>query len=91
MRRKIQYQVLIPKGTWKMYSERHFMFFFFDRYSTESDSSIIINILCELAATQEAEACFKEVNEDINKDFGTSDISYFRVIKSEVIEIELTK
>jgi len=67
------------------------MFFFFDRYSTESDSSIIINILCELAATQEAEACFKEVNEDINKDFGTSDISYFRVIKSEVIEIELTK
>lgn len=83
MRRKIQYQVLIPKGIWDKYEKKFFVNFILDRYVLETGNTYILNIFCEIALTP-------EIDFAINTDFGTSDISYFRVIKSEVTEIELT-
>jgi hypothetical protein len=89
MRRKIQYQVLIPKNIWDKYEKNFFVDFIRDRYMLESGSSYILNIFCEVASTPEIDFFFLHMNKAINRDFGTTDISYFRVIKSEVTEIEL--
>lgn len=90
MRRKIQYQVLIPKNIWDKYEKKFFVDFILDRYMLETGNTYILNIFCLLELTPEIDFFFLHLNKAINTDFGTSDISYFRVIKSEVTELELT-